>query len=43
MSSLLTKFTKAAQSEVFHAQCTTHDALTQFYKLTGRFTSEYSP
>jgi hypothetical protein len=43
MSLLLTEFTKEnIGNELLHVQFTTHSAVIPFYKLTGRFKSEYS-
>jgi hypothetical protein len=34
---------KIVRNEILHVQCTTHNAVIQFYKLTVRFKSEHSP
>jgi hypothetical protein len=40
--SLITEFTKIVRNEILHVQCTTHNAVIPFYKLTGWFKFEYS-
>jgi hypothetical protein len=42
ISLLLTEFTEIVLNEILHVQCTTHNVVISFYKLTGRFKSEYS-
>jgi hypothetical protein len=42
MSLLLTEITKMVRNEIPHVQCTDHNAVIPFYKLTGRFKSEHS-
>jgi hypothetical protein len=39
---LLAEFIKIVRNEILHIQCTTHNAVILFYKLTGRFKSEHS-
>jgi hypothetical protein len=41
ISLLLTEFIKIVQNDILHVQCTTHNAVIPFCKLTDRFKCEH--
>jgi hypothetical protein len=42
ISLLLIEFAQTVPSEIHHVQCKTNSAVIPYYKLTGKFKSEYS-